>query len=80
MFQIFAALADFERARICQRTDAGLTTAHGEAGAPGNSRRSCPLDQVRTARPMHQQTNMSVATYRSPDPPTHKSCGSPVGP
>ena len=60
VFGIFAALAEFERALIRERTLAGLTAGRADATAAGGSR--CRKPQVRLAQAAmaHRDTSVSA--------------------
>ena len=60
VFHVFAALAEFERDLIRERTNAGLATARAR-GRTGGRPSSLSADQVKTARRMYEQKEMTVA-------------------
>lgn len=60
MFHVFAALAEFERDLIRERTNAGLAAARAR-GRTGGRPSALSADQVRTARRMYEQKDMTVA-------------------
>lgn len=60
VFHVFAALAEFERDLIRERTHAGLSAARAR-GRIGGRPPSLSPDQIRTARDMYDQRDMSVA-------------------
>jgi DNA invertase Pin-like site-specific DNA recombinase len=60
VFNIFAALAQFERELIRERTRAGLTAARAR-GRMGGRRPVSPLDpKVRMAKRMHKDPSLSI--------------------
>jgi DNA invertase Pin-like site-specific DNA recombinase len=60
IFNIFAALAQFERELIRERTRAGLTAARAR-GRMGGRRPVSPLDpKVRKAKRMHRDPSLSI--------------------
>ncbi|MET3452594.1 DNA invertase Pin-like site-specific DNA recombinase [Curtobacterium sp. 1544] len=60
VFHILAALAEFERDLIRERTHAGLAAACARGRTGGRPPRLSP-DQVRTARRLYEQQDMTVA-------------------
>ncbi|MEG8037728.1 recombinase family protein [Sphingomonas sp. LR61] len=60
VFQVFAALAEFERDLIKERTHAGLAAARARGRTGGRPPR-LSADQARTARRLHDQRDMTVA-------------------
>lgn len=60
VFHLFAALAEFERDLIRDRTKAGLAAARAR-GRLGGRPPVLSADQVRTARRMYDQQDMTVA-------------------
>lgn len=60
VFHVFAALAEFERDLIRERTHAGLTAARARGRTGGRPPRLSP-DQARTARRLYEQQDMTVA-------------------
>ena len=60
MFHVFAALAEFERDLIKERTNAGLAAARARGRTGGRPSR-LSADQVRTARRLYEQQDMTVA-------------------
>lgn len=60
VFGIFAALAEFERDLIRERTNAGLAAARAR-GRTGGRPSALSADQVRAARRMYEQKDMTVA-------------------
>lgn len=60
VFHVFAALAEFERDLIRERTHAGLTAARAR-GRNGGRPPRLSADQVRTARRLYEQRDMTVA-------------------
>lgn len=60
VFHVFAALAEFERDLIRERTNAGLTAARARGRTGGRPPRLSP-QQVRTARRLYEQQDMTVA-------------------
>jgi DNA invertase Pin-like site-specific DNA recombinase len=60
VFHIFAALAEFERDLIVDRTRAGLTAARERGSKPGR-RPSLSRDQVEIVRQMHSQGKHTVS-------------------
>ncbi|WNB84718.1 recombinase family protein [Cellulomonas sp. ATA003] len=60
VFHVFAALAEFERDLIRERTNAGLTAARAR-GRTGGRPSSLSTDQVKAARRMYDQKDMTVA-------------------
>jgi DNA invertase Pin-like site-specific DNA recombinase len=59
IFHIFAALAEFERDLIRERTQAGLSAARAR-GRQGGRPPTLSPDQVKTARRMYEQRDMTV--------------------
>src|SRR4051794_17290270 len=59
VFHIFAALAEFERDLIVDRTKAGLSAARERGAKPGR-RPSLTADQIEIVRRMHAEGNHSV--------------------
>ncbi|MGA9146969.1 MAG: recombinase family protein [Candidatus Nanopelagicales bacterium] len=59
IFHIFAALAEFERDLIRERTQAGLSAARAR-GRQGGRPPTLSADQVKTARRMYEQRDMTV--------------------
>lgn len=57
---VFAALAEFERDLIKERTNAGLAAARARGRTGGRPPR-LSVDQVRTARRLYEQQDMTVA-------------------
>jgi DNA invertase Pin-like site-specific DNA recombinase len=60
VFHVFAALAEFERDLIRERTNAGLAAARAR-GRTGGRPSSLSADQVKAARRMYGQKDMTVA-------------------
>ena len=60
VFHVFAALAEFERDLIRERTNAGLAAARAR-GRTGGRPSSLSADQVKAARRMYEQKDMTVA-------------------
>lgn len=60
VFHVFAALAEFERDLIRERTNAGLVAARAR-GRTGGRPSSLSTDQVKAARRMYEQKDMTVA-------------------
>ena len=60
VFHVFAALAEFERDLIRERTNAGLAAARAR-GRTGGRPLSLSPDQSRAARRMYEQKDMTVA-------------------
>lgn len=60
VFHVFAALAEFERDLIQERTMAGLTAARARGRIGGRPRR-LSTDQVRAARRMYEDKEMTVS-------------------
>lgn len=60
IFHVFAALAEFERDLIRERTNAGLQAARAR-GRKGGRPPVLTADQVRTAKGMYEQQEMTVA-------------------
>lgn len=60
VFHVFAALAEFERDLIRERTRAGLTAARAR-GRAGGRPPSLSADQARQARRMYEQQELTVA-------------------
>ena len=60
VFHVFAALAEFERDLIRERTNAGLEAARAR-GRTGGRPSALSGDQVRAARRMYEQKDMTVA-------------------
>lgn len=60
VFHIFASLAEFERDLIRERTNAGLKAARAR-GRKGGRPSLLTADQLRTARKLYQQQDMTVA-------------------
>ncbi|WP_284754806.1 recombinase family protein [Curtobacterium sp. ME-Dv--P-122a] len=60
VFHVFAALAEFERDIIKERTNAGLAAARARGRSGGRPTR-LSADQVRTARRLYEQRDMTVA-------------------
>ena len=60
IFHVFAALAEFERDLIRERTQAGLEAARAR-GRQGGRPSSLSDDQVSTARRLYAQKDMTVA-------------------
>ncbi|MEW1965914.1 recombinase family protein [Micrococcus sp. NPDC078436] len=60
VFHVFAALAEFERDLIRERTQAGLTAARAR-GRAGGRPPSLSADQARQARRMYEQQELTVA-------------------
>ena len=60
VFHVFAALAEFERDLIKERTNAGLKAARAR-GRKGGRPPLLTADQVRTAKRMYEQQEMTVA-------------------
>jgi DNA invertase Pin-like site-specific DNA recombinase len=60
VFHVFAALAEFERDLIKERTNAGLAAARARGRTGGRPPR-LSSDQVRTARRLYEQQDMTVA-------------------
>lgn len=60
VFHLFAALAEFERDLIRDRTKAGLAAARAR-GRLGGRPPVLSTDQVKTARRMYDQQDMTVA-------------------
>lgn len=61
MFNVFAALAEFERDLIKERTNAGLAAAARARGRTGGRPSRLSADQVQTARRLYEQQGMTVA-------------------
>ncbi|WP_282945739.1 recombinase family protein [Cellulomonas endometrii] len=59
VFHVFAALAEFERDLIRERTNAGLAAARAR-GRTGGRPSSLSADQVKAARRMYEQKDMTV--------------------
>lgn len=59
IFHIFAALAEFERDLIRERTQAGLAAARAR-GRQGGRPPTLTADQIKTARRMYEQRDMTV--------------------
>jgi DNA invertase Pin-like site-specific DNA recombinase len=59
IFHVFAALAEFERDLIKERTHAGLTAARARGRTGGRPPRLTP-DQVQTAKRLYDQRDMTV--------------------
>lgn len=84
VFHVFAALAEFERDLIRERTNAGLAAARAR-GRKGGRPPALSADQVRAARRMYEQQDLTVtqigeifgvsrttiyrALARTPEPP-----------
>ena len=84
VFHVFAALAEFERDLIRERTNAGLAAARAR-GRKGGRPPALSADQVQAARRMYEQQNLTVtqigeilgvsrttiyrALARTPEPP-----------
>lgn len=60
VFHVFAALAEFERDLIRERTNAGLAAARAR-GRTGGRPSALYADQVKAARRMYEQQEMTVA-------------------
>jgi DNA invertase Pin-like site-specific DNA recombinase len=60
VFHVFAALAEFERDLIRERTNAGLAAARAR-GRTGGRPSSLSSDQIKAARRMYDQNDMTVA-------------------
>jgi DNA invertase Pin-like site-specific DNA recombinase len=60
VFHVFAALAEFERDLIRERTNAGLQAARAR-GRHGGRPPQLTADQVKAARRMYEQQDMTVA-------------------
>lgn len=60
VFHVFASLAEFERDLIRERTQAGLAAARAR-GRTGGRPRLLSQDQLRTARKLYEQQEMTVA-------------------
>ena len=60
VFHVFAALAEFERDLIRERTNAGLAAARAR-GRSGGRPSLLSADQVKAARRMYDQREMTVA-------------------
>jgi len=60
VFHVFAALAEFERDLIKDRTNAGLTAARAR-GRTGGRPSALSADKVKTAKKMYEQQDMTVA-------------------
>ncbi|MGC5627186.1 recombinase family protein [Georgenia sp. Z1344] len=60
VFHVFAALAEFERDLIRERTNAGLAAARARGRTGGRPSALSPA-QVKTARRMYEQNEMTVA-------------------
>ena len=60
VFHVFAALAEFERDLIRERTHAGLAAARAR-GRKGGRPPALSPDQVKAARRMYEQNEMTVA-------------------
>jgi DNA invertase Pin-like site-specific DNA recombinase len=60
VFHVFAALAEFERDLIRERTNAGLTAARAR-GRTGGRPSHLTVDQVKTAKRLYEQQDMTVA-------------------
>jgi len=61
VFNVFAALAEFERDLIKERTNAGLAAAARARGRTGGRPSRLSADQVQTARRLYEQQGMTVA-------------------
>lgn len=61
IFHIFAALAQFERTLIQERTRAGLEAARARGKKGGRKPKSANDSQVRMAKTMHQDGSMSIS-------------------
>lgn len=61
-FNLFAALAEFEREMIVERTRAGLDAARKRGNAPGRKKGLSPEAQITAerARKLHKESNLSV--------------------
>lgn len=59
---VFAALAEFERDLIRERTHAGLTAPRARGRTGGRSPRLSP-DQVRTARRLYEQQDITMTQF-----------------
>ncbi len=59
VFHVFAALAEFERDLIRERTNAGLSAARAR-GRQGGRPPTLTADQVKTARRLYEQRDMTV--------------------
>lgn len=64
VFHVFAALAEFERDLIRERTNAGLQAARAR-GRKGGRPPQLTADQVKAARRMYEQQDMTVAQIGS---------------
>lgn len=64
VFHVFAALAEFERDLIRERTHAGLAAARAR-GRKGGRPPALSPDQVKAARRMYEQNEMTVAQIRA---------------
>ncbi len=60
MFNIFAALAQFERELIMERTRAGLTAARARGRKGGRKPISSLNPKVRMAKKMHEDKSLSI--------------------
>lgn len=60
VFHVFAALAEFERDLIRERTNAGLAAARAR-GRTGGRPSSLSPAQIKAARRMYEQNEMTVA-------------------
>jgi DNA invertase Pin-like site-specific DNA recombinase len=60
VFHVFAALAEFERDLIKERTNAGLTAARAR-GRTGGRPPQLTANQVKTAKRMYAEQEMTVA-------------------
>lgn len=60
VFHVFAALAEFERDLVKERTNAGLAAARAR-GRTGGRPSALSADQVKTARRLYSQQDMTVA-------------------
>ena len=60
VFHVFAALAEFERDLIRERTNAGLVAARAR-GRTGGRPSTLSADQVKTAQRLYAQQDMTVA-------------------
>lgn len=88
VFHVFAALAEFERDLIKERTNAGLKAARARGRTGGRPPQLTP-NQVKTAKRMYAEQEMTVAAIgevlgvsrttiyrtlkRDPDPAKHRS-------
>lgn len=86
VFHVFAALAEFERDLIKERTNAGLAAARARGRTGGRPSR-LSADQVRTARWLYEQQDMTVAQIgdvlgvsRTPSTVHSRSTPSPSAP